>query len=54
MKNLKKEESCYRYTIAADNKEFCIEPSDACGGVETKCKGNIELCEECENAKRPI
>ena len=36
---------CYKFTTAIDNKEFCMGP-DACGGVETKCKGNIKLCEE--------
>ena len=43
MLNSKKEESCYKFTTAIDNKEFCMFD---CGGVETKCKGNIELCTE--------
>ena len=48
-----KEESCYKFTTAIDNKDYCM--IDGCGGVETKCKGNIELCtEEYENAKRHI
>ena len=45
MLRLKKEESCYKFTTAIDNKDYCMMP-DGCGGVETKCKGNIELCEE--------
>mgnify|MGYP001235007520 CR=1 FL=1 len=49
---LKKEENCYKFTTAIDNKDYCMFD---CGRVDTKCKGNIELCtEEYENAKRHI